>query len=163
MKGKDMMHSLHLPIRRRAFIKRSGLLAAGTLLAPGSVVKAWTQSVPRPDRQYDVVIIGAGLSGLVAARKLRQLGIDNIKVIEGRGRVGGRTIDREMVGGGHSEDGGVWVGPTQDAILELMDELGVEKFRTYVEGNRIFDTSIEIGPREYIDYERAVRLLDDLA
>ena len=118
MNENELLKTLRRPVRRRTFIQRGGLLAAGVLLAPGRIVHALGLPAQSNSQQYDVAIIGAGMSGLVAARTLRRLGVDNIKVLEGRGRVGGRTNDRKMAGGGRSEDGGVWVGPTQDAILK---------------------------------------------
>ena len=43
----------------------------------------------------DVVVVGAGLSGLSAARKLKRQGAD-VTVVEARDRVGGRTLSRKI-------------------------------------------------------------------
>ena len=52
------------------------------------------QPSPREqERQYDVIIIGAGISGLAAARKLQEDLADDVSflVLEARDRIGGRT------------------------------------------------------------------------
>ncbi len=65
----------------------------------------------------DVVVIGAGLSGLTAASRLRAGGA-SVRVLEARERVGGRTLTVPFAG--VSVDlGGQWVGATQDRVLAL--------------------------------------------
>jgi len=41
--------------------------------------------------EHQVVIIGAGISGLAAAQKLLQNGMENVVLLEARDRVGGRV------------------------------------------------------------------------
>ena len=40
---------------------------------------------------YDVIVVGAGMAGVSAARRLSDLGVANVLVLEARDRVGGRT------------------------------------------------------------------------
>lgn len=82
----------------------------------------------------DVVVVGAGLAGLAAARHLAAAG-QEVVVLEARDRVGGRTFDRRLNNGVRVECGGQWIGPTQDAAASLVDELGLETFPTFVEGD----------------------------
>ena len=84
-------------------------------------------------RETDVVVIGAGIAGLVAARELVAQGTD-VVVVEARDRVGGRTLNYDLGGGKVVEIGGQWIGPSQDRIEALVAELGLETFITYVEG-----------------------------
>lgn len=86
--------------------------------------------------EYDVVVIGAGLSGLAAARKLLDAG-KSVRVIEARDRVGGRVQNQRLENGGVTELGAAFVGPTQDRVLALADELGIETFKEYNEGNNL--------------------------
>lgn len=84
----------------------------------------------------DVVVVGAGLAGLTAARELKRNGASVI-VLEARDRVGGRTHSVVENGGVLVEHGGQWVGPTQDRVLALIDELGLETFTQYSDGENL--------------------------
>lgn len=88
------------------------------------------------DRTCDVVIVGAGPTGLSAARTLQAAGKD-VVVLEARDRVGGRTwtdhIDGQMY-----EIGGQWISPDQTALLELVEELGKETYQRYREGDSVY-------------------------
>jgi monoamine oxidase len=98
-----------------------------------------------PDtREADVVIVGAGLAGLAAARKLTADGIDCV-VVEARDRVGGRTLNHSIGDAKIVEVGGQWVGPTQTRVLELMRELGLESFPTYSKGEHLIEYQGELN------------------
>jgi monoamine oxidase len=86
----------------------------------------------------DVVVVGAGLAGLVAARELRRHGRE-VVVLEARDRVGGRTINHAIGEGKVVELGGQWIGPGQDRIKALIAELGLETFNTYDQGSHLFE------------------------
>ncbi len=89
-------------------------------------------------RDPDVIVIGAGLAGLAAARELVASGHEVI-VLEARDRVGGR-IENGFLEGEPVELGGQWVGPGQDEVLGLIAELGLETFPTWTEGVNLFDS-----------------------
>ena len=84
----------------------------------------------------DVVIIGAGPSGLTAAYELRKAG-KTVAVLEARDRVGGRTWSEDM-DGATIEIGGQWISPDQTGLYSLIEELGIETFERYKQGSSIY-------------------------
>jgi monoamine oxidase len=90
--------------------------------------------------EADVAIVGAGLAGLVAARRIAAAGRQPL-VLEARDRVGGRLLNEEIGGGKVVEVGGQWIGPTQERITMLADELGVATFPTHDEGRHLIEMS----------------------
>ncbi|XP_070606626.1 amine oxidase [flavin-containing] A-like [Erythrolamprus reginae] len=80
---------------------------------------------------YDVVVVGGGISGLSAAKLLFESGL-NVVVLEARDRVGGRTFTIRNQQVKYVDVGGSYVGPTQNRILRLAKELGVETYKVNV-------------------------------
>ncbi|MFF2082807.1 flavin monoamine oxidase family protein [Nocardia sp. NPDC058176] len=74
-----------------------------------------------------VVVIGAGLSGLVAARELRRQGVE-VVVLEADDRLGGRALSETTPLGSRVDLGGQWIGHDHHRITALAAELGVQKF-----------------------------------
>ena len=85
----------------------------------------------------DVVVVGAGLAGLTAARTLVAAG-RSVVVLEARDRVGGRTLNHDLGDGQVVEAGGQYAGPTQNHILELAAELGIATYQAYDEGASVY-------------------------
>ncbi|KAL5005211.1 hypothetical protein ScPMuIL_018667 [Solemya velum] len=79
--------------------------------------------------QTDVIVIGGGLSGLSAAKLLREKGLD-VLVLEARDRVGGRTYTVQRDNVSYVDLGGAYVGPTQNRLLRLAKEFGVKTYLT---------------------------------
>ena len=84
----------------------------------------------------DVVIVGAGPSGLTAARELKKAGL-SVAVLEARDRVGGRTWT-DTIDGAMLEIGGQWVSPDQTALMDLLDELGLKMYPRYRDGESVY-------------------------
>jgi monoamine oxidase len=86
-----------------------------------------------------VVVVGAGLAGLAAARRLVARGHE-VVVVEARERVGGRTEGLVLADGTPLELGGQWLGEGHTRMYELAGELGLATFRTWNdEGQLLLD------------------------
>jgi monoamine oxidase len=84
----------------------------------------------------DVLVVGAGLAGLAAARDLAAAG-RSVLVLEARDRVGGRVVSQDIGNGDVVEMGGQYAGPTQDRVYALAADLGVTTFPTYDTGRKV--------------------------
>ena len=78
----------------------------------------------------DVVVVGAGLAGLAAARDLARGGAD-VLVLEARDRVGGRVEQVSVDDGRPVQLGGEMIGQAHTAYLGLVEELGLTLDSTY--------------------------------
>lgn len=131
---------------RRKLLKAAAAMSAVPLAAacgrssPISSAQASTGDT-QGNFNAQVVVVGAGIAGLTAARRLVAAGVDTL-VVEARDRVGGRTLNYNVTTAQASpgtivEVGGQWVGPGQDRVLALIDELGLSTFKTFEDGNYI--------------------------
>jgi monoamine oxidase len=77
------------------------------------------------DTSSSVVVVGAGLAGLSAARELRRAGVP-VTVVEARERVGGRVHSVRLSNGAVAELGAEWVMEGDTALRELAAAVGVE-------------------------------------
>jgi len=114
----------------------------------------------------DVVVIGAGATGLSAAVHLRDAGFSVI-VLEARDRVGGRLWTNE-IDGQLFEIGGQWVSPDQNVLLETLAELGLDTYSRYRDGDSVYigrdgvnaRFSGEIFPASETTQRELVRLIE---
>src|SRR3954466_3446781 len=122
------------PTRRKLIQAGTGAAAAGAVAAAPSTALA---KHTRPRRKADVIVVGAGLAGLTAARHIRAGG-KSVLVMAAQNRVGGRTLNEDIGGGEVADLGGTFIGPTQDHVAALVKELGINTFPTYNTGNNVF-------------------------
>ncbi|MFK7930133.1 MAG: flavin monoamine oxidase family protein [Myxococcota bacterium] len=88
----------------------------------------------------DVVIIGAGIAGLTAARTLQNEG-RTVTVLEASDRVGGRAFS-PMRDGHRLDLGPTWVWDTETAIHSLLNELGIQTFPHFDSGVDRYETDV---------------------
>jgi monoamine oxidase len=72
----------------------------------------------------DVIVVGAGLAGLSAARDMMNGGTD-VLVVEARNRLGGRVEQTTLPDGRIVQLGGEVIGPFHESYLGLAEELGL--------------------------------------
>ena len=120
---------------------------------------------------YDTVVVGAGVTGLMAAHRLVESG-QSVLVLEARDRVGGR-LRTEAHHGSNFEIGGQWVSPDQTALIALVDELGLETYPRYRDGDSLyvgasgvakrFTEDLPVSTHTNAEIDRVAGLLDQLA
>lgn len=100
---------------------------------------------------YDVIIIGAGISGSNAAYELKKK-CKNIKilVLEAKDRIGGRTqtIDVKCSKQNRTSKwdiGGQWVSDSQKNVTKLMNELGIKTYRQFDDGQKLLEANGKIS------------------
>src|SRR3954447_14047434 len=117
-------------LTRRKLLGTAALGAAATALPSTPALGAASVNV-------DVVIVGAGLAGLTAARALVKSG-HTVVVLEARDRVGGRTLNHVLSDGQALEAGGEFVGPTMTRLLALAKSVGVGTYKAYNQGDNVY-------------------------
>ncbi|WCB95655.1 Putative flavin-containing monoamine oxidase AofH [Baekduia alba] len=126
----------HVPVTRRRLLQAGASAAALTALEAPLTTAAFAAA--RKRKKADVAIVGAGFSGLAAARALTHAG-HSVIVLEARDVVGGRTRNAKIDGGRYiAEVGGQFVGPTQDRILALAKAVGAKTFDVYNTGQSAY-------------------------
>ena len=111
--------------------------------------------------EWDVIVVGAGLAGAAAARKLAKAG-RRVAVIEARDRCGGRGHVKPYGGEGPAlEFGGAWITPWHDRLRALVAEHGLTLRPRHAVTNRLWlrDGGLHDTPASAPDatpHERAI-------
>lgn len=104
--------------------------------------------------ERDFCIVGAGFAGLTAALRLTQAG-HSVVVLEARDRIGGKVWTKYLDDGTPIDMGGTFLGPSQDRIYSLLEELELEITPTPIHGD-----SYLIYKNEYYRYGDEVPEVD---
>jgi monoamine oxidase len=106
---------------RRQFLKQSALAVAGASLVRPNVIGSATATLLSPSPAKKILILGAGMAGLVAGYELSQLGHD-VTIIEARSRPGGRvhTLREPFSDGLYAEAGAARIPDNHDLTLKYV-------------------------------------------
>lgn len=104
----------------------------------------------------DVLVVGAGFSGLAAAQALTEAG-KRVLVLEARDRVGGRVEPADFADGRRIDTGGQFVSEDMPAVMELARRYGRQLVSVPDEGRLLLRPALP--PREAFLFHEGVEAL----
>lgn len=126
-------------MKRRAFLLVSSL-GVSSFMIPQLKGKQMAHA----QEDFDVLVIGAGMAGLAAARTLQENGY-TVAILEARDRIGGRLWTNRDLDGIPLDLGASWIhGIEENPLTELADEFGIERAPTDYDSNIVYDGGGEI-------------------
>ncbi|MCZ8240155.1 MAG: FAD-dependent oxidoreductase [Leptospiraceae bacterium] len=146
MNRKAFLYKLQLSLLGLGAIGHSSsLLRSESLTLPPLKKAPYPSSQGKPNTDYDVIIIGAGASGLYAADLLHKAN-KSILILEANERVGGRVFSHELKQGEHVELGANWMAREgQNRLKSLANQYGFG-----------FNTNHENGKSIYLTEEKKI-------
>ncbi|MEZ4640019.1 MAG: FAD-dependent oxidoreductase [Caldilineaceae bacterium] len=135
-------------------MNRRSLLKIASLSLLGGMIQACSAPRPAADRRR-VIVIGAGMAGLAAARSLAGQNFD-VVVLEARDRIGGRTWTSDHWPDAPLDLGASWIHGVEDnPITALADEIQARTFATSYDSSILYDSEGEpIDARTEAQLER---------
>jgi len=109
-----------------------------------SLLASCTQKNRASANSESVIIIGAGMAGLAAARELHDLGYQ-VTILEARNRVGGRVWTSNLWTGIPVDLGASWIhGSQSNPMTALADQIGAQRVATDYDNNVLYTTTGEV-------------------
>lgn len=119
----------------------------------------------RSARRARIAIVGGGLSGLMAARLLQRQGVADVVLFEARKSLGGRILSVDATGRrvdasapalDRFDLGPTWFWPSMQPQLDrLVDELGLQRFEQFEDGDLLLERSPQQAPQRMAGYASA--------
>ncbi len=126
-------------MKRRPLLQLLAGLGLVTPLACRSVYSSGLEVTDAKNQAWDVIVIGAGMAGLAAARMLEDAG-QSVLVLEARNRIGGRIWTNRSLANIPLDLGASWIHGTQDnPLTTLTQALGLKTHTTDYENLILFD------------------------
>ena len=127
-------------MERRKFVLATLKTIPLVLLAPNLLSSCSKDDENTKPNGKSVIVIGAGISGLAAAKKLKDKGF-NVIVLEAQEKIGGRIrTDRSL--GMAFDEGASWIhGPKGNPITNLASQAGVNTYLTDDDSLKVFDNN----------------------
>jgi monoamine oxidase len=120
-------------MKRRDFIKKTAF--AATLLSPLSMFSACRKPKINGEK---IAVIGAGVAGLAAAKKLKEIGFV-VTVFESQDKIGGRIRSNRTLGLPFDE-GASWIhGAGRNPIKDIASSAGATTFVTNDDSVEVYD------------------------
>jgi hypothetical protein len=126
-------------MQRRKFIKNTLAGLPLIFLAPSLLANSCSsEDETETPNGKSVIVIGAGISGLAAAKKLKEKGFE-VTVLEAQEKVGGRLKTNRSLGIPFDE-GASWIhGINGNPITNLAQQAGMQTFETVDDSRKSYD------------------------
>ena len=127
-------------MERRIFVLSTLKTIPLVFLAPNLLTSCNKDDEITPPNGKTVIVIGAGISGLAAAKKLKDKGF-NVIVLEAQEKIGGRIrTDRSL--GIAFDEGASWIhGPKGNPITNLASQADANTYLTDDDSLKVFDNN----------------------
>ncbi|NEO49410.1 MAG: NAD(P)-binding protein [Moorea sp. SIO4A3] len=141
-------------------MKRREFLSLSAFIAVAAACNDLTDNDKFKDTSDTVLVIGAGMAGLGAARQLRDKGY-SVKVLEGRDRIGGRIWTSRFWPDTPVDLGASWIhGVKGNPLTKLANQAGVTRIETNYDNYILYKTNGELANAKF--RSRMQRLFDQL-
>lgn len=147
-------------MERRKFVLDTFKTIPLVLLVPNLLTSCSKEDMSTTNNGKTVIVIGAGISGLAAAKKLKDKGF-NVIVIEAQEKIGGRIrTDRSL--GMAFDEGASWIhGSKGNPITNLVSQAGANTYMTDDDSLKVFDNngtaySDTFLDAQYTQFEKAL-------
>lgn len=137
-------------MQRRKFIKNTLTGLPALLYMPSIMASSCNEDDKKQPNGKTVVVVGAGISGLIAAKKLKENGF-NVIIFEAQNKVGGRMKSNRSLGIAFDE-GASWIhGIDGNPITSLAQLSGMNTFETIDESRKSYDIGNAFRPDTTFD------------